>query len=78
MTPFVTLRACCRPTLFGEKITQGERWRFFVRVAEQGYVVQNPTGKPPVFIVRHHAPENWTVDSDRNPPAGMTRQLCFG
>jgi hypothetical protein len=50
-----------------EKITDGERSRFFVRVAEQEYVVQNPTDKPTVFIVRHHVPENWTVDSDPQP-----------
>jgi hypothetical protein len=28
-----------------EKITQGERSHFFVRVAEQEYVVQNPTDR---------------------------------
>lgn len=50
-----------------EKITDSERSRFFVRVAEQEYVVQNPTDKPTVFIVRHHVPENWTVDSDPLP-----------
>ena len=50
-----------------EKITDGERSRFFVRVAEQEYVVQNPTDKPAVFIVRHDVPENWTVDSDPQP-----------
>jgi hypothetical protein len=47
-----------------EKIRDGERSRFFVRVAEQEYVVQNPTDKPTVFIVRHQVPKNWTVDSD--------------
>jgi len=50
-----------------EKITEGERSRFFVRVSEQEYVVQNPTDKPAVFIVRHDVPENWTVDSDPQP-----------
>ncbi|HKW17084.1 MAG TPA: hypothetical protein VJO35_06215 [Terriglobales bacterium] len=50
-----------------EKITEGERSRFFVRVAEQEYVVQNPTERPAVFIVRHEVPENWTVDSDPQP-----------
>ena len=50
-----------------EKITDGGRSRFFVRVAEQEYVVQNPTDKPAVFIVQHHLPENWTVDSDPQP-----------
>jgi hypothetical protein len=50
-----------------EKITDGERSRFFVRVAEQEYVVQNPTDKPTVFIVRHQVPKNWTVDSDPQP-----------
>ena len=50
-----------------EKITDGERSCFFVRVAEQGYVAQNPTDKPTVFIVRHHVPENWAVDSDPQP-----------
>lgn len=50
-----------------DKITEGERSHFFVRVAEQEYVVQNPTDKPAVFLVRHHVPENWTVDSDPQP-----------
>ena len=49
------------------KITDSERSRFFVRVAEQEYVVQNPTDKPVVFIVRHDVPRNWTVDSDPQP-----------
>jgi len=50
-----------------EKITDSERSRFFVRVAEQEYVVQNPTDKPAVFTVRHHVPDDWTVDSDPQP-----------
>jgi hypothetical protein len=50
-----------------EKITETERSRFFVRVAEQEYVVQNPTEKPAIFIVRHDVPKNWTVDSDPQP-----------
>ena len=50
-----------------EKITDGERSALLVRVAEQEYVVQNPTDKPTVFIVRHPVPENWTVDSDPQP-----------
>ena len=50
-----------------EKITDGQRSRFNVRVAEQEYVVQNPTEKPAVFIVRHDVPENWIVDSDPQP-----------
>ena len=50
-----------------EKITDSERSRFFVRVAEQEYIVQNPTDKPAVFIIRHNVPENWTVDSDPQP-----------
>ena len=50
-----------------EKNTESERSRFFVRVAEQEYVVQNPTDKPAIFIVRHVVPQNWTVDSDPQP-----------
>ena len=50
-----------------EKITEGGRSRFLVQVGEQEYVVQNPTDKPAVFIVRHDVPENWTVDSDPQP-----------
>lgn len=57
-----------------EKIREGERSRFYVRVAEQEYVVQNPTDKSAVFIVRHQVPENWTVDSDPQPTSmdGLT------
>jgi hypothetical protein len=51
-----------------EKISDdGERSRFLVRVAEQEYVVKNPTDKPAIFIVRHDVPENWKVDSDPQP-----------
>ena len=50
-----------------EKITDLGRSRFFVRVAEREYVVQNPTDKPAVFIVQHYLPQNWTVDSDPQP-----------
>jgi hypothetical protein len=50
-----------------EKIMHGQRSRFTVRVAEQEYVVQNPTDKPAVFIVRHEVPKNWIVDSDPQP-----------
>jgi len=50
-----------------EKIRNGERSRFFVRVTEQEYVVQNPTDQPAVFVVRHEVPENWKVDSEPQP-----------
>lgn len=50
-----------------EKIVDGERSRFFVRVAEQEYLLENVTDKPAVFIVRHNVPENWIVDSDPQP-----------
>ena len=50
-----------------EKIRDGQRSRFTVQVAEQEYVVQNPTDKNAVFIVRHDVPENWIVDSDPQP-----------
>jgi hypothetical protein len=50
-----------------EKIMDGQRSRFTVQVAEQEYVVQNPTDKPAVFIVHHEVPKNWIVDSDPQP-----------
>ena len=50
-----------------EKISDGERSRFLVEIAEQEYVVQNPTDKPAVFTVRHDVPVEWTVDSDPQP-----------
>ena len=49
------------------KITESERSRFFVQVDEQEYVVQNPTDKPAVFIIRHDVPKDWIVDSDPQP-----------
>lgn len=60
-----------------EKITDGERSRFFVRVGEQEYVVQNPTDKPAVFIVRHDVPKNWTVDSDPQPSSTEGSMAVF-
>ena len=53
-----------------EKFADGERSRFFVEVAEQEYVLQNPTDKPAIFTVRHDVPEDWTVDS-APPPSSM-------
>jgi hypothetical protein len=50
-----------------EEVTDGQRSRFTVRVAEQEYVVQNPTDKPAVFIIHHEVPEHWIVDSDPQP-----------
>ena len=50
-----------------ERIANGEHTRFFVRVAEQEYVVQNPTDRSAVFIIRHQVPANWIVDSDPQP-----------
>jgi hypothetical protein len=50
-----------------EKIRDGERSHFLVRIAEQEYVLANPTDWPAVFIVRHNVPENWAVDSDPQP-----------
>ncbi len=50
-----------------EKIRDGQRSHFTVRVAEQEYVIQNPTDKPTVFIVHHTVPKNWIVDSDPEP-----------
>lgn len=50
-----------------EKITAGDRSRFFLRVAEQEYVVQNPTDQPALFTIRVHVPENWSIDSDPQP-----------
>jgi len=53
-----------------EKIREGGRSRFLVRVAEQEYVVQNPTDRTAVFTIRHTVPKNWIVDSDPKP-SGM-------
>lgn len=50
-----------------ERIIDGQRSFFTVRVAEQEYVVQNPTDKPAVFIVRHEVPKDWILDSDPQP-----------
>jgi len=36
-------------------------------VAEQEYVVQNPTDQPGLVTIRHHVPEKWTIDSDPQP-----------
>ncbi|MFT4115005.1 hypothetical protein [Silvibacterium sp.] len=53
-----------------EKIADGKRTRYFVRVAEQEYILENPTDGPAVFTIRHAVPANWQVDSDP-PPARM-------
>lgn len=51
-----------------EKIADdGERSHFLVYIAEQEYILDNPTDKPAVFVVRENVPEGWTVDSDPQP-----------
>ena len=64
------LESVFSPHHIEEKLTDGERSRLLVRGAEQEYVVQNPTDKPAVFIIRHDVPENWIVDSN-TPPSSM-------
>jgi hypothetical protein len=59
-----------------EKITDGERARYFVQVAEQEYILQNATDKPAVLIVRHHVPEIGLWTPTRNPSAWMAQRLC--
>jgi len=64
------LESVFSPHHIEEKVADGERSRFFVRGAEQEYVVQNPTDQPAVFIIRHHVPSHWIVDSN-TPPSSM-------
>jgi hypothetical protein len=38
-----------------------------VQIQEQEYVLQNVTTGPVVFVVEHHVPEKWKIDSDPLP-----------
>lgn len=58
-----------------EKVADGARSRFFVRVAEREYVLQNPTDQPALFIVRQNVPDNWSVDSDP-PPSSIEGSMA--
>lgn len=60
-----------------EKITDGERARFFVHVKEQEYLLLNPTDKAALFTVRHDVPENWIVDSDPQPSSIESSTAVF-
>jgi len=40
-----------------------------VKIQEQEYILQNITTGPVVFVVEHHVPEKWRIDSDPLPEA---------
>lgn len=59
-----------------EKITEGERSRFFVRVTEQEYVLQNPTSLPSSSsATTFQRIGRWTPS--RNHPARMAQRQYF-
>ena len=72
ITAFSDSAICHREAVFSsrhieEKITDGVQSHFLVRIAEQEYLLENPTDKPTVFVVRQNVPANWTVNSDPRP-----------
>ncbi len=50
-----------------ERIQGNQLLRFFVRVSEQTFVLQNITPDHIVFVVERPVPNGWTVDSDPQP-----------
>ncbi len=54
-------------THWEEKIAGNELQRWFVRVREQTFVLQDISDQPVVFIVRFNVPQGWFVDSDPQP-----------
>ena len=50
-----------------EQIVGGVELRSDVDIMEQGYVLQNVTEDPAVFVVEEQVPAGWSVDSDPQP-----------
>jgi hypothetical protein len=50
-----------------ETIHEGVAGHSMVNIAEQEYLLQNVTGEPVIFVVEHHVPKGWSVDSDPQP-----------
>lgn len=50
-----------------ERIVGNQLQRFWVRIAEQEYVLQNIADGPVIFVVEQSLPKDWTVDSDPQP-----------
>lgn len=50
-----------------EKISGNELQRWFVRVKEQTFVLEDIADYPVVYVVQYDVPQNWFVDSDPQP-----------
>jgi hypothetical protein len=70
--PYSDSAICSLESLFDsthweEKISGNELQRWFVRVKERTFVLQDIADEPVVFIVQYNVPQNWFVDSDPQP-----------
>ncbi len=50
-----------------EKVAGNELQRWFVRVKEQTFVLQDISDDPVMYLVQYDVPQNWFVDSDPQP-----------
>jgi hypothetical protein len=46
---------------------EGVMHRSFVIISEQDYLLQDVTDKPVTFVVEHHLPKEWEINSDLQP-----------
>jgi hypothetical protein len=46
-------------------------------VQEQDYMLQNVTGEPVAFVVEHHVPHGWQVDSEPQPASVSNSTAIF-
>ena len=50
-----------------EKVEGSQLQRWFVRVEEQTFVLEDIADVPVMYIVQYDVPQNWFVDSDPQP-----------
>ena len=62
-----SLESVLQSTHWEEKISGNTLHRWFVRVKEQTFVLQDIADKPVMFIVQYAVPQGWFVDSDPQP-----------
>lgn len=62
-----SLEGLLESTHWEEKISGSELQRWFVRVKERTFVLQDIADEPVMFIVRYAVPRGWFVDSDPQP-----------
>jgi hypothetical protein len=72
-----SLEGIAQSTHWEEKIAGSQLQRWFVRVKERTFVLQDIADEPVVFIVRYAIPQDWFVDSNPQPWQTVDRTAYF-